>query len=136
MKNLANCKPTEFMKQTNLIRRSVEKWLTATDIINLRNNMPTPKKVLDSMTDEEKSEVIAGNIEARNKQVRKNISQFMDAVFEKHPEETLEVLALICFEEPKNVDNHTMAEYLDALTELISNESVLGFFTSLTKLAS
>ena len=40
MKNLANCTPTEFFRQTNLIRKSVSKWLTDTDIQGIRKRMP------------------------------------------------------------------------------------------------
>lgn len=36
MKNLANCTPSEFLKQTNKIKKSVEKWLKATDIMEIR----------------------------------------------------------------------------------------------------
>jgi hypothetical protein len=43
MKNLANCKPSEFLKQTNRIRKSVSKWLTDTDIANIRKRMPNIK---------------------------------------------------------------------------------------------
>ena len=36
MKNLANCTPTEFLKQTSKIKRSAEKWLKVTDIMAIR----------------------------------------------------------------------------------------------------
>ena len=41
MKNLANCTPREFLKQTYRIKKSVEKWLELTDLLNMRKNMPT-----------------------------------------------------------------------------------------------
>ena len=31
MKNLANCKPSEFLRQTNKIRHYVQKWMDITD---------------------------------------------------------------------------------------------------------
>ena len=58
----------------------------------------------------------------------------LDAILEKHPDETLELLALLCFVEPKDVDKHTMDEYLTAITEMITNSAVIGFFTSLQRL--
>ena len=126
MKNLANCKPTEFLKQTNLIRKSVGKWLTDTDIMNIRKRMP---EIKDDASDEE--------IEtAKRNQARENLEAILDAILEDHPDETLEVLALMCFVEPKNVDDHEMWEYLDSIQELIENESVLGFFTSLANWGS
>ena len=41
----------------------------------------------------------------------------------------------MCFVEPEHVDDHSMAEYLEAFTELINDEAVIGFFTSLARLA-
>lgn len=125
MKNLANCKPSEFLAQTNKIRKSVEKWLTITDILNIRKNQPEYK---DGMTKEERQEEM-------QKQIRKNLSDMLDAILEKHPDETLELLALLCFIEPDDVDNHPISEYIEAFTELINDKAVLGFFISLMKLA-
>jgi hypothetical protein len=54
MKNLANCKPSEFLSQTNKIRKSVEKWLKLTDIINIRKRIPVgmPEITADLSSDE------------------------------------------------------------------------------------
>lgn len=124
MKNLANCKPSEFLKQTNRIRKSVEKWLKVTDIIGIRDQKP----IFDEgMTDEEKRE-------ATEKQAIKNINEALDEALDKHPDETLEVLALLCFVEPKDVDNHPVSEYLQSFTDLINNKAVLSFLSSLTAL--
>ena len=121
MKNLANCKPSEFLKQTNRIRKSVSKWLTDTDILNIRNKSP---EIPDGATEEER---LKANVE----QAKKNLKEILDAILEEYPDETLELLALLCFVEPKDVDNYEMTEYLDSISELLNNESVLGFFTSL-----
>ena len=126
MKNLANCKPSEFLKQTNRIRKSVGKWLTDTDIINIRKRMPEYK---EDATDEERKELL-------QKQARENFSAILDAVLEDHPDETLELLALMCFVEPENVDDHEITEYLESVTDLITNESVVSFFTSLMPLVN
>ena len=124
MKNLANCKPSEFLSQTNKIRKSVEKWLTVTDIMNIRKNQPEFK---EGMTKEQRDEALRA-------QIKKNLSAMLDAVMEKHPEETLELLALLCFVEPDKVDDYPIGEYLKSVSELISDEAVLSFFISLTRL--
>ena len=134
MKNLANCTPTEFLKQTYKIKRSAEKWLTDTDIINIRKRMPELTKITNVMTDEERESAIEANKKLVSKQVTKNLMDILDAILDKNAEGTLEILALCCFVEPEDVDNHPMAEYLDSITELISNKSVVGFFTSLARL--
>jgi hypothetical protein len=124
MKNLANCKPSEFLKQTNRIKKSVEKWMKATDLMAIRAVKP---KFTEDMTAVERREAV-------RKQGLENFSRIFDAAVEDHPDETLELLALMCFVEPENVDDHTVAEYLDAVTELIQDKAVVGFFTSLASL--
>ena len=126
MKNLANCKPSEFLQQTNRIRKSVSKWLADTDILNIRQTMP---KIPDNATEEERKKAMEG-------QAKENLNLMLDAIMEKHPEETLELLALLCFIEPKDVDKHSVTEYLESFDELSSNKAVLNFFTSLIRLAS
>lgn len=123
MKNLANCKPSEFLKQTNLIRKSVANWLELTDVLNIRQKKPD----LSGLDEKEKRAALEA-------QAKENLNEMLEAILEEHPEETLEVLALICFVEPEDADNHSVAEYLDALSEIISNKAVLNFFISLARL--
>lgn len=123
-KTLANCKPSEFLRQTNRLRKSVEKWLTATDIMNLRKKMP---EIKDGATEAEKKTAIA-------EQVRKNMSAMLDTILDEHPDETLELLALMCFVEPENVDDYPISEYLVAISDLIEDEAVISFFSSLVRL--
>ena len=125
MKNLANCTPREFLSQTVKIKRAAEAWLTATDISNIRKRMPVLPK---DMPKKEKDEALAAQAMAKR-------SAIVDEIAEKHPEETLELMGLMCFVEPENIDDHPMTDYLMALTEMIGSEAVLGFFTSLMKLA-
>lgn len=124
MKNLATCKPSEFLKQTNRVKKAAQKWLAATDIMNIRSEMPT---FPEGMSDEERQELI-------QEQATKNFSRMLDSILEEHPEETLELLALCCFVEPENVDDYKVSDYIKAITELINDKAVLGFFTSLTRL--
>ena len=124
MKNLANCKPSEFVRQTSRIKKAVEKWLTETDIMNIRKHVP---KLTDDMTAEEKHAAL-------DKQVSENTSKIFDACFEAHPDETLALLALVCFVEPENVDDYPMSDYLASIVEMANSEAAMGFFTLLTRL--
>ena len=126
MKNLANCNPSEFLAQTNKIRKSVSKWLTDTDIVNIRKRMP---KINDNASDEEKKE-------AYGKQASENINAVLDSILDEHPEETLELLALCCFVEPEKVNDYKMTDYLASLTELMGDEVVIDFFLSLASWAN
>ena len=124
MKNLANCKPSEFLKQTSKIRKSVSKWLADTDIMNIRKRMPN---IPADATDEEKKK-------AMEEQAKENFNLMLDAILDEHPDETLELLALLCFVEPSDVDKHDVTEYIDSFNEIINNKTVLSFFTSLIQL--
>ena len=133
MKTLASCTPTEFLKQTNRIRKSVEKWLTDTDIMNIRKRLPHTELAPKDASDKEIEAIKVRNDKAAREQMMKNFSAMLDAVLEDHARETIELLALCCFVEPEDVDNHPMAEYLEAFNELMNDESVASFFTSLLR---
>lgn len=135
MKNLANCKPSEFLIQTNKIRKSVANWLTVTDIINIRKRLPELEEAGDGATTDERQAVVERNLKKKNEQVKQNLMDILDAMLVDHPTETLEILALCCFVEPEDVDNHPMSEYIGAITELIDTKEVWSFFISLARLA-
>lgn len=124
MKTLATCTPREFLKQTAKIRHRAESWLDMTNILNIRKNAPDIPK---DATVEEKQNIIMA-------QAKKNLSKILDAILDEHPDETLELLGLMCFVEPEDVDNYSIEFYLDAVSELISNKAVIRFFTSLVQL--
>ena len=125
MKTLANCTPREFLTQTIKIKNAVSKWLTDTDIMAIRKRTPV---IADGMSKAEKDE-------AYTKQGLSNLSAMYDEIAGRHPDETLELLALLCFTEPDKVDEHPMTEYLTAISDMLGSEAVTGFFTSLMKLA-
>ena len=58
----------------------------------------------------------------------------LDAVLGEYPEETAELLGLMCFVDPKDLDKHTMIEFLPAVTELIRSPEIINFFISLAQL--
>ena len=124
MKNLANCTPREFLRQTNKIRKAVAKWLSLTEINKIRKTLP---QIPEDADDDEKQALI-------KEQAVKNMNKILDIIMDDHPDETVELLALLCFVEPEDVDKHTMSEYLGAFGELISNSEVIGFFISLIRL--
>lgn len=134
LKTLADCKPTEFLRQTNRIRKAVFNWITVTDIATIRARLPKYEVANKDASAEEKAAVIKRNAEALKKQQMENLNAIFDAMMEQHPDETLEILALCCFVEPKNVDDHPIGEYLTAFAKLISDEAVINFFTSLAQL--
>lgn len=134
MKTLVSCKPSEFLVQTNKIRKAVSKWLTDTNITGIRKTKPVLIPVNDNLSLEEKEEAIIENRRRLRAQSQENLTRILDAILEEHPQETLELLGLLCFIDPENVDDYSVADYLTAASEIIGNEAVLDFFTSLMRL--
>lgn len=124
MKTLATCSPVEFLVQTNKIRRSVESWLTLTKVMEIRKRLP-------ELPQGAKPEDVK---KARQEQAKKNFSSILDSVLEEHPQETAELLGMLCFIEPDDLGNHSMLEIISSVNELIASPEVLSFFTSLTQL--
>jgi len=134
MKNLANCTPKEFLVQTNRIRKKAEKWLKDIDLAGIRAKAPVLEEIKEGMSESEIADVMSRNKKALQEQALNNFSEILDGMLEKDVDGTLELLALVNFVDPKDVDNHSMAEYLTNVTELIQDEAVIGFFTSLMRL--
>lgn len=134
MKNLANCGPTEFLQQTFKIKRAAAKWLKDIGFEEIRKTLP---ELIDirGLSGEEKEKALVENKARLKRQSFQNLMDILDKAMGEHADETVEILALACFVEPGHADDHTMTEYLKALGELLSDEGVLGFFTSAAQLA-
>jgi len=126
MKTLANCSPREFLVQTNKIRKAVSNWLSLTKVLEIRKAQP---KYAENATEEERRAAIT-------QQIQDNANAMLDAILDEHPEETAELLGLICFVEPEDLDNHSMTEFFGAVSEILNSREVLDFFISLAKLGS
>ena len=132
MKTLVNCTPTEFFAQTNRIRKSAEKWLKDTKVLEIRRREPENLPELSDATSvEDKARILAERKEIIRKTAFANLNEMLNAVIDEYPKETIELMALCCFVEPEDADKHTMSEYLANFNEIISDEAVLGFFSSL-----
>ena len=134
MKNLANCKPSEFLAQTFKIKKSLQEWLDVTKLMEIRKNKPQGLINLDGLSGEERENAIKENKKKAQDQLKKNLADILDKMLNENAENTLEVLALCCFVDPADVDNYPMSDYLDSLGELISDKGVLNFFSSLVLL--
>lgn len=119
MKNLANCTPLEFLRQTNRIRKAAANWLTLTKVMALRKRAPAA----------------GDDPEAVRRQIEQNARDILGAVLEEYPRETAELLCLMCFIEPEEMDDHPMRELLGGLSEMLSCREVVDFFISLARLA-
>jgi len=134
MKNLANCTPTEFLRQTIKIKRLVESWLTSEDIKEIRARMPELEKVTESMTKEERTEVLKENQKRMKEQGTKNFMDILEVLMDKNEKTTLSLIGLCCFVEPAEIDNYPMSEYMGSIADLIEDENVIRFFVSLARL--
>lgn len=137
MKTLANCSPKEFFAQTVKIRRSVERWLKDTKVLEIRSRVPDfAPEVKEGMTNDELTEVIKKRKEAFAEQAKKNAFDMIDSAMEKYPDETIELMALICFIDPEKANDYPMSDYLANVAEIINDKAVLDFFTSLASLGA
>lgn len=136
MKHLANCDAVEFLRQTNKIRKAAEDWLKTTKVLDIRKNKPKLKPITPEMDEAEVAKITAANNIKAREQVIKNLSEMLDAALEENAEKTLELLALLCFVEPQDANKHKATEYLKAFGEMIADEDVIDFFTSLIRLES
>lgn len=134
MKNLATCKPSEFVAQTAKIREAVAGWLEAIDLEKIRSRKPAYVLLPKEATAEQKAETLRHNAELLKKQTADNLNEILDNMLAKHPQETLEILALCCFEEPEHIDDHPMDEYLNCIMDMMENKAVLRFFSLLVRL--
>jgi hypothetical protein len=124
MKNLSNCKPSEFLAQTIKIKNLVRDWLDATKIMDIRKNF---SKVDKNLSKEERTNAIVN-------QALSNWSDMLDRMFIDNAEKTLALIALVNFIDPERVDDYEMGDYLQSISELLSDSRVLSFFTSLVRL--
>lgn len=138
LKNLSSkqCKPTEFISQTVKIKKIAAEWLKNTDFFDILSIGADLVKITDDMPDDEKEKALKKNQELNLKTAKEKLLKMFEAVFEKDPENTLKLLAMACFIEPEDVDSHTMSEYFTALSEMLNDESAIGFFISFIRLAS
>ena len=115
-KNLATCTPREFLKQTNRIRKSAEKWMNVTDIINIRNRKVEGLQKIPKDDFLEATRIRKENAEKIAEQSAKNLNDILNAALEE------------------NVDDYKISFYLRNLSDILSDKDVLGFFTSLAQL--
>lgn len=134
MKNLATCKPTEFVAQTAKIKEAVSNWIEAIDLMKIRATQPKYETIPIDSTPEQRAEIIKKNAELQRKQTMKNLNKILDKMLLEHPKETLDVLALCCFVEPEHVDDYTIDEYLQCIMEMMQNKSVMNFFSLLAQM--
>ena len=133
IKTLANCGDIEFLQQTNKIRHAVEEWITVTDIDKIKKRMAKLEPIPEGMDKKQAELIEKKNEEKRRKQVKENFNAILDACLEDHPEETAKVIRMCCFVEP-NDNSRPMIYYINAFTQMIGNQDVLEFFSSLVRL--
>ncbi len=144
LENIATCPPAKALAQCYKISEKLEKWLTVTDVANICKT--TPKllevpEIPEDASEEEKTKIreeIEKSLKENDKriaqQAKDNLFAILRSVMGEHPEETMELLAMCCFIEPKDKDNYPLTFYMDALADIFENESIWRFFNSSVRL--
>ena len=130
-KNLANCTPDEFLEQSFLIMNASEKFMKVNDILGIRSRKVEGLQEIPKDNEEEADRVRRENAKKITAQRMKNVKDLLTSMMHTHKSETLELLALSCFIDPADVNNYTMPFFLRNVGEMISDQDVLAFFTSL-----
>ena len=134
MKNLVNCSPVEFLRQTNKIRHEAESWVKGIDLKSLQRLPDDLVVVTDSMTTEEKEKTERENREKIRANTYRKISNLLDRALDEHAEETVNMMALMCFIEPDKVNDVGMITLLNEITTMLCDKTVLDFLSSLIRL--
>ena len=104
MKNLANCKPSEFLAQTFKIKKSVQEWLDVTKLMEIRKNQPDNVINIAGLTGEERAKAmiaqeeitklaqqraneIIANAQAKSRDMRKAAQDFVEELMRRADEE-------------------------------------------------
>lgn len=130
-KNLANCTPDEFLDQSFLIMNAAEKFMKVNDILGIRSRKVEGLQEIPTDNEEEADRVRRENAKKITAQRMKNVKDLLTSMMHTNKSETLELLALSCFIDPADVNNYTMPFFLRNVGEMISDQDVLAFFTSL-----
>lgn len=126
--------PLEFFDQSYKVAESLEKWLEVTDIQAIRKTPIPPSEIKEGMTTEEKRKAFEDFQERKNAQAKKNLMKMLEAAMKDHPQETLELMALICCVDPSEANSHPMKEYFGLIMKALSDREAMSFFTSLVQL--
>ena len=119
MKHIANCTNTEFLKQVQAVRGPFKAWLEKTGIPAIRARRP---EGYDAMTEDEQREALL-------EQARVNTPEIIDAALSRDFDGTVDLLCLVTFTDPADFDAHTIAEYIQAVNEILRDPGVRDFFT-------
>lgn len=122
MKTLANCTPVEFLSQGYKVIDAAKELFKDTQVLEIRKNKPV---FTGEETPEEKAEKM-------REQSKKNINEMLAVLMRDNPHKTAEVLGLVCFIEPEELEKHKGVEFLSAAFEILTSREVLDFFSSLT----
>ena len=124
MKTIATLTGVEFLKQCNKIRHRAAELLHTTAVLDIRKNLPA---FTGEETTEERKTML-------DKQGKENINAMLDRLLDEYPEETYELLKLLCV--PEDGENITGLDLVITGMEVITTPKVLNFLLSLTKLAN
>lgn len=123
MRTIANLNGVEFLRAINRTRHAVEKLMTVTDVLKIWKKTP-------AFTGKETSEE---QHEMHRKQIKQNLNDILDALLEKHPDETYACIMAMCVRDEGEPEPDGI-ELVMAAISLISDARVMDFLLQLGKL--
>ena len=123
MKTITQLNGVDFLRKCNEIRHGVESVLKTTGIMEIRKRMPVIEET-DTL-DERKRKM--------EEQSKKNLSDMIDVLLDKHPEETVKLFNMMIVLEDGDTEP-TGFELLMIGMDIISDKRVMDFLLSLMRL--
>ena len=135
-KNLLNCKPSEALAQMWKVAEIASPWLAATKIFEIKKPIPPEKfKVVpENGTEEEKRIANAYNNNVARAEVKKRLFEMLQVMLKDNAQQTLELIAVANFVEPEDIDEYDFADFLEPISEMISDQRLVNFFISAARL--
>lgn len=122
MRTIANLNGVEFLRAINRTRHAAEKLMKVTNVLNIWKNRP-------AFTGDETPEQMH---EMERAQIKKNLNDILDSLFENHAEETYECIMALCVRDEGEPEPDGI-ELIMAAFSLIADKRVLDFLLQLGK---
>ena len=122
MKTIANLSGVEFLRAVNRTRYAAEKLLKTTDILGIWKKMPVFE---GDETEDQRHEMT-------REQVKKNLNAALDALLDKHPEETYDFIMALCVRDEGEPEPDGIALVMAAF-DIIADKRVVDFLLRLAK---
>lgn len=125
-KNLAHCTPREFAGQSVKIAMLLSEW----DILDKLQGIRADTGLINGAGTAEEQE------QALREQVKNNALKMINILLVENIDKALELLGLVFFIDLEEIDNYTVADFLEGLEGILNDKRIISFFMSCLQLGA